>query len=377
MRLFLSYRRADSAGYSGRLHDALVQQLGPDGVFQDVATIAPGQDFTVAIDRALDGCDAVLALIGPGWPTAAAPDGTPRLEQPDDYVRLELARALERDLPVVPVLVGGAELPSAEALPEELRPLLRRQAETLRDSNWHRDVAALVARLRGEPAAAVARSRVRRGLAVSGPRRGLGRVATGRRWGIGAIAALVAAGLVLWSPWAGPAGRQTGDVAATMPAPTGEDQGSAEEGGVVKENSACEAPEGPGWNRLVLSDDPTGDLGVPRGSFLFEVRGASWRELEPGLWRVVLATTMENATPIEDTHGDWLYQALIVGARAFPKQCFTPDPPVLFAETIGDALVGFDVRCEPTGYIELVLRSAESVQDEIPVTSPALEPSDC
>jgi hypothetical protein len=77
VQVFLSYRRGDVGGYAGRLADALLQRLGPNSVFQDVVAIAPGQDFTVAIDRALDDCDAVLAVIGPGWLTAAPPGCCP------------------------------------------------------------------------------------------------------------------------------------------------------------------------------------------------------------------------------------------------------------------------------------------------------------
>jgi hypothetical protein len=86
-----------------------------------VTAIAPGQDFTAAIDRALDDSDAVLAVIGPGWLTAATPQGAPRLFEAGDYVRLELARALNRNLRVVPVLVGGASLPAVADLPDELQ----------------------------------------------------------------------------------------------------------------------------------------------------------------------------------------------------------------------------------------------------------------
>jgi hypothetical protein len=73
MRVFLSYRRGDAGGYAGRLTDALFQRLGPKSVFQDVTAISPGQDYTVAIDRALDDSDAALVVIGPGWLTAVTP----------------------------------------------------------------------------------------------------------------------------------------------------------------------------------------------------------------------------------------------------------------------------------------------------------------
>ncbi|MGH9277977.1 MAG: TIR domain-containing protein, partial [Acidimicrobiales bacterium] len=156
MRIFMSYRRADVGGHAGRLSDSLVQRLGPRNVFQDVTDIAAGRDFLTVIRGELDGCDAAIAVIGPGWLTAATPEGRPRLFEPDDYVRLELATVLQRDLPVVPVLVGGAALPAAEALPEDLRPLAQRQAIEVRDSTWHQDVDHLLRSLRGEPVAAAA-----------------------------------------------------------------------------------------------------------------------------------------------------------------------------------------------------------------------------
>src|SRR3954470_3843792 len=108
VRIFLSYRRGDVGGYAGRLADALHERMGAKSVFQDVLDIAPGQDYTAVIDRALDNSDALLAVIGPGWLAASTPQGSPRLFAGDDYVRLEIARALDRDVRVVPVLVGGA-----------------------------------------------------------------------------------------------------------------------------------------------------------------------------------------------------------------------------------------------------------------------------
>ena len=120
MRVFLSYRRDDVGGHAGRLSDALVDRLGRDQVFYDVTTIGAGRDFTMAIDQALASSDATLAVIGPGWLRAATADGSPRLFEPDDFVRRELARALASGLPVVPVLVGGAALPAATELPDDL-----------------------------------------------------------------------------------------------------------------------------------------------------------------------------------------------------------------------------------------------------------------
>jgi len=160
VQVFLSYRRTDVGGYAGRLTDALSERLGARSVFQDVTAITLGEAFTDAIDRALDESDAVLAVIGPAWLSASTPEGSIRLLEPDDYVRLELGRALQRaDVRVIPVLVGGARLPTADALPEDLRGLVERQGIVLRDESWHQDVDSLVRSLRGEPAVPTRHSR--------------------------------------------------------------------------------------------------------------------------------------------------------------------------------------------------------------------------
>jgi hypothetical protein len=180
VRVFLSYRRSDVGGYAGRLSDALRERLGAKSVFQDVTAIALGEAFTAAIDRALDESDAVVAVIGPGWVTASTPEGSPRLLDRDDYVRLELARALQREVRVVPVLVGGASLPTADALPEDLRGLVERQGMVLRDESWHQDVESLVRSLRGGPAMPTMRR---------------------RRWLISGAVAVVVIGLGLGAWW--------------------------------------------------------------------------------------------------------------------------------------------------------------------------------
>jgi TIR domain len=161
VRVFLSYRRGDVGGYAGRLSDALRERLGAKSVFQDVAAIAPGQDFMAAIDRALDESDAVLIIIGSNWLTAPTPQGAARLFETDDVVRLEVARALGRDARVVPILVGGAAMPTAAQLPDDLQGLAQRQAVVLHDESWHQDVDSLVRSLRGEPAAPAERRRRR------------------------------------------------------------------------------------------------------------------------------------------------------------------------------------------------------------------------
>jgi hypothetical protein len=147
--IFISYRRQDSQSAAGRLADTLKEQLPEATLFRDVETIEAGVDFVGAINAALESCGVLLAVIGPRWISIQDDAGRRRLDDPDDYTRLELATALGRaDVRVIPVLVDGATMPDAEALPAELKPLARRNAVELTDKRWDYDVAQLVATLR-------------------------------------------------------------------------------------------------------------------------------------------------------------------------------------------------------------------------------------
>jgi len=141
---FISYRRDDAAGYAGRLHEALENRLGRDQVFRDVDTLEPGQDFIEAIESRLAECRVFLAMIGREWLDARDSEGRRRLDQPNDYVRLEIVNALSRrEVRVIPVLIEGASMPAVESLPEAVRPLARKQAVHLRDDAWDHDVDRL------------------------------------------------------------------------------------------------------------------------------------------------------------------------------------------------------------------------------------------
>jgi hypothetical protein len=142
--IFISYRRDDSSGFAGRLYDRLVAQYGPDRVFMDIDTIRPGHDFAEDIERALSESLACIVLIGRQWESITDAEGRRRLEDPTDFVRLEVAAAIRRGVIVIPVLVQGASPPSSASLPEELRPLARRQAIELSNERWHYDVSRLV-----------------------------------------------------------------------------------------------------------------------------------------------------------------------------------------------------------------------------------------
>ena len=146
--IFLSYRRSDSGGYSGRLADALEKTFGAGSVFQDVETIAPGSDFTQAINAAIARCQVCIVLIGDTWASERTAEGSLRLDDPNDFVRLEAASALRGGKPVLPVLVEGAKMPAENALPADLKPLARLQALEVSDSRWEYDVQRVVQAIR-------------------------------------------------------------------------------------------------------------------------------------------------------------------------------------------------------------------------------------
>lgn len=162
LRIFLNYRRDDSSGHAGRLYDDLTERLGDYDVFIDIDKIDPGADFVDVIENALDSCDVVLALIGRQWLSITDARGQRRIEDPNDYVRLELEAALARGMRVIPVRVQGSAMPSSVDLPEGLRSLARRQAVELSDTRWHHDVGALVTKLEDLSAAAGERARAER-----------------------------------------------------------------------------------------------------------------------------------------------------------------------------------------------------------------------
>lgn len=139
-RVFISYRRADTTGEAGRLAESLEKLLGAACAFRDADDIRPGEDFEVALQRELAGTEAVVVLIGRHWLTELGA----RLDRPEpDFVHIEIATALRLGKVVIPVLLNGAELPAAEALPEDLRRLVRHQALNLRDEAWTHDCGRL------------------------------------------------------------------------------------------------------------------------------------------------------------------------------------------------------------------------------------------
>lgn len=168
-RLFVSYRRSDSEGSSGRLADALAWQFGRQRVFLDSARIPFGADFVRIVGAEIARADVVLAVIGPQWLDAGNARGR-RLDQDDDPVRHELELALRTDKRIVPVLVDEARMPGADALPPTLAALARRNAATLRNASFASDFELLVDELLGRPRGALRSEldRLRRRVAGAG-----------------------------------------------------------------------------------------------------------------------------------------------------------------------------------------------------------------
>ena len=111
--IFISYRREDSIAYAGRLFDRLADCFGEERIFMDIDTMKVGLDFVEQIEEAVQSCDVLIAVIGKGWANIQDEEGHRRLDNPEDFVRVEIQAALERDIPVVPLLVGGAGMPKA------------------------------------------------------------------------------------------------------------------------------------------------------------------------------------------------------------------------------------------------------------------------
>jgi uncharacterized membrane protein YhaH (DUF805 family) len=142
-RIFINYRREISAAATGRLSDRLVQHFDHERLFMDIDSIEPGVDFVKALDDQVARCSAFIAVIGPGWTDLKNAEGQRRLDQPNDHVRIEIESALKRDIRVIPVLVDGARMPTAEELPDSLKPLSRRNAITLSHQRFGHEVDEL------------------------------------------------------------------------------------------------------------------------------------------------------------------------------------------------------------------------------------------
>jgi TIR domain len=200
-KIFISYRRADSTKDARALYERLRREFGDERVFMDLEGIAPGDDFVDSLQRHLEHCEVLVALIGPQWASARDAQGRPRLDDDRDLVRIELRTALARGIKVLPVLIDGAPPLQQASLPADLQPLVRRQAIALDYTRFESDVVKLVQAIRDATQADDGSGAVhgaRRPPAPPAPRP-LG-------WSLAAIAAALAVGIVILKPPMGSGG---------------------------------------------------------------------------------------------------------------------------------------------------------------------------
>jgi TIR domain-containing protein len=149
-KVFLSYRREDSAGYAGRIQDRLAQEFGRDLLFMDVDTVPLGVNFVTVLHNEVAKCEVLLAVIGPHWLDACNDAGKRRLDDSHDFVRIEIGAALQRNIPVIPILLDGAKVPKANQLPKDLEELSLRNGLDVRHASFHNDIDKLVRSLKGQ-----------------------------------------------------------------------------------------------------------------------------------------------------------------------------------------------------------------------------------
>jgi TIR domain len=154
--IFISYRRDDTRQAAGRLADDLADHFGSRHIFRDIEGIELGVDFAQALNQALEACVVMLVLIGPKWLEVRDAQGRRRLDDPRDWIRQEIVTALKRGIRVVPLLIDGTPLPAEDQLPEDLQPLVRRQALEIADTRWRGDLQRLAETLARVPGLSLA-----------------------------------------------------------------------------------------------------------------------------------------------------------------------------------------------------------------------------
>ena len=148
-KVFISYRRDETPVRAGRLYDAMIARFGERNVFMDLS-MEPGINFVERITEVVGSCHVLLVVMGPKWATPVEEGSQASIEDPDDFVRLEVETALDNDdVAVIPLLVAGAEMPEPEELPASLWPLTEINALELSEQRWHHDVGLLRTRLEG------------------------------------------------------------------------------------------------------------------------------------------------------------------------------------------------------------------------------------
>jgi hypothetical protein len=143
-QIFISYRREDGSAWAGRLYDRLQGRFAAEKLFMDVDSLAPGVDFVEALERSVGACDVLIAVIGRRWLSALDEEGNRRLDNPEDFVRVEVATALKRGIRVIPVLVEGAPVPRSRELPDDLKALVRRNALEVSHNRFSADSERLI-----------------------------------------------------------------------------------------------------------------------------------------------------------------------------------------------------------------------------------------
>jgi hypothetical protein len=142
-RIFISYRREDTAAEARSVYQRLERSFGSKRLFMDVDSIIKGRDFNEALAETLQTCAVMLAIIGRNWLSAHDDAGKRRLDDPNDFVRLEIAAALKRNIPIIPVRVEGVRVPAGSELPEDIKRLAMRQAAILTHENFSGDMSRI------------------------------------------------------------------------------------------------------------------------------------------------------------------------------------------------------------------------------------------
>lgn len=143
-KIFINYRREDSAPYAGRIYDKLQDYFGEGNIFLDIDRIEPGEDFVEVIENRLASVEIAIILIGKQWLKIANYTGQRRIDNPRDFVHIEIATLLNRKIRTIPVLVGGATFPDESELPDPIRLLGRKNAYEISDKRFHADIDILI-----------------------------------------------------------------------------------------------------------------------------------------------------------------------------------------------------------------------------------------
>lgn len=146
--IFISYRRSDSIDVTGRVYDRLIGCYGKESIFKDVYSIPYGSDFRDRIHHCINQCEVLIAIIGPTWLESKDQNGARRIDDPRDWVRTEIEIGLERNITVIPLLVGNARLPNASELPKSMKKIAYRNfAQARPDPDFHKDIDRLLQNL--------------------------------------------------------------------------------------------------------------------------------------------------------------------------------------------------------------------------------------